>query len=112
MGKRVHFDTLRSLAYTGVSASYAAVGAALTHNPRIMRLVNSTDGDLIISDDNTVAAGKFILLAGTFILLDLTGNMNPHYDDAFVIAKGTIMYAKQATAPTKGAVYVEYTYSV
>lgn len=111
MGKRVHFDALRTLAFGGISGTYAAIGTATTHRPRIMRLVNGTDGDLILSDDNTVAAGKFILLAGTFVLLDLTGNMNPHYDDAFVLPVGTTIYVKQSTAPTKGAVYVEYTYS-
>ncbi len=110
MAKRVYFDPLRTLAFGSISASYAAVGVATTHKMRIIRLENNTDGDMIFSDDATVSAGKWFLPAGSFLLLDLVANMNPHYDDNFVIEVGTIIYVKQSTAPTKGAVYVEYTY--
>lgn len=108
--KRVYFDTLRSLASTGISASYAAVGAALTFEPRIICITNNTDGDMIFSDDNTVSAGKLFIPKGAFKLFDLTANLVPHKDDSFVIAQGTIIYVKQSTAASTGAVYVEYIY--
>lgn len=110
--KRVYFDTLRSLAYGSISGVYAAVGTALTVEPRIICITNDTDAGMIFSDDNTVSAGKLYLPRGTFKLFDLTANMVPGKDDSFVMAKGTIIYVKQATAPGSGGVYVEYIYGV
>ena len=110
MAKKVHFDTLRSLAFGGISAAYAAVGTALTVEPRIICITNNTNGDMIFSDDNTVAAGKLFLPQGTFKLFDLTANIIPGKDDSLVIAKGTIMYVKQSTAATSGSVFIEYVY--
>ncbi len=108
--KRVYFDTLRSLANGGISGVYAAVGPALTVEPRIICITNDTDAGMIFSDDNTNATGKLYLPKGTFKLFDLTANMVPGKDDSFVIAKGVIMYVKQASAPTTGSVYIEYIY--
>jgi len=110
MAKKVYFDTLRSLASTGISGTYAAVGAALTHTPRIICITNATDADMIFSDDNTNSSGKLFLAKGSFKLFDLTSNMNPHYDDTFEMAIGTIIYVKQVAAPSTGSVYVEYIY--
>lgn len=109
--KKVYFDTLRSLAFGSISGTYAAVGTALTVNPRTMRIVNETNAGMIFSDDNTVAAGKIYLPANSFLLLDLTANMNPEKDDAYVMSIGTIIYVKQSTAPSSGSVYLEYTYA-
>jgi len=106
--KRVYFDTLRSLAFGGISGVYAAVGSALTVEPRIICLTNNTDAGMIFSDDNTNTTGKLFLPPGTFKLFDLTANMVPGKDDSFVIAKGTIIYVKQASAPSSGGVYLEY----
>ncbi len=109
--KKVYFDTLRSLAFGGISAAYAAVGAAATVNPRIICITNNTQGGMIFSVDNTNATGQLFLPAGTFKLFDLTANMVPGKDDNFVIAEGTIFYVKQVTAPVSGAVYIEYLYA-
>lgn len=108
--KRVYFDTLRTLAFGGISASYAAVGAALDVNPRIICITNDTNAGMIFSDDDTDSSGKWYLPAGTFKLFDLTTNQVQGKDDSFVIAKGTIIYVKQASAPSSGGVYVEYVY--
>ncbi len=108
--KRVYFDTLRSLAFGGISAAYAAVGSALTVEPRIICITNDTDAGMIFSDDNTNATGKLYLPKGAFKLFDLTANMVPGKDDSFVIAKGTIWYVKQTAAVTLGGVYIEYIY--
>lgn len=109
--KKVYFDTLRSLAFGGISAVYAAVGTATTVNPRIICITNKTQGDMIFSVSNTNADGNLFLPAGTFKLFDLTANIIPGKDDSFVIAEGTIFYVKQVTAPVSGAVYIEYVYA-
>lgn len=104
--KRVYFDVLRSLAFSGISGTYAAVGTALTVEPRIIILTNATQGAVIFSDDGI--NDKLYVAAGSFKLLDLTANLIPWKDDSFVIAKGTIIYVKQVAAPISGAVYLEY----
>jgi len=108
--KKVYFDTLRSLAFGGISAIYAPVGTPLTVEARIICITNNTAGGMIFSTDNTNADGQLFLPAGTFKLFDLTANLVPGKDDNFVIAKGTQFYVKQAAAPTSGAVYIEIVY--
>lgn len=109
--KKVYFDTLRSLGFAGISATYAAVGSPLTVNPRIMCITNKTQGDMIFSVDDTNADGQIFVPAGTFKLYDLTANLVPRKDDSFVIAIGTQFYVKQVTAPTSGSVYLEFVYA-
>lgn len=109
--KKVKFDTLRSIGFASISAVYAAVGTALTVNPRIMCITNKTQGDMILSIDNTIAAGQIIVPAGSFKLYDLTANLVPGKDDSFVIAEGTQFYVKQVTAPVSGDVYLEFIYA-
>ena len=108
--KKVYFDTLRSLAFGGISGTYAAVGTATTVNPRIMCITNDTNAGMIFSDDNTNSTGKFYLPAGSFKLFDFTTNEVQGKDDSFVMAKGVTMYVKQASAPASGSVYIEYVY--
>jgi len=108
--KKVYFDTLRSLAFGGISAVYAPVGSAFTVEARIICFTNKTQGDMIFSTDNTNADGQIFVPAGAFKLYDLTSNIVPEKDDSFVIAKGTQFYVKQSTAPVSGAVYIENVY--
>lgn len=105
--KRVYFDTLRSLAFGGISATYAAVGTPFTYAARIICLTNDTQGDMIFSTDSGNADGMLFLPAGTFKLFDLTANLVPGKDDNFEIAVATQWYVKQSTAPVSGSVYIE-----
>lgn len=115
MAKRVYIDRLRLLGNAGINSStYTAIpygdatGAAVTVNPRIICITNDTDNGIYFSDNGTV--DKLYLPKATFKLFDLTANLDPNIDDQFVIAIGTIIYAKSAGALTTGAVYVEYIY--
>lgn len=109
--KRVKFDTLRSLAYTGISGTYAAVGSALTVNPRMICITNKTQGDMIFSLSSSNADGNLFIAAGSFKLFDMTTNQDQTKDDSFVMAIGDQWYVKQVTAPVSGAVYIEYIYA-
>lgn len=111
MSNKVKIDNLRSLAFGGISGVYAAVGSAATQNARILCITNNTDGDMIFSLDPTVVSGQLFVAKGSFKLFDFTTNIRPSISDDFVIAKGTIVYVKQVTAPSTGSVYVEYVYS-
>ena len=101
------FKPLRSLAAGGISGTYAEVGTAFDKPCRGIRMVNLTQGDMIFSDDEDEAAGKWVVPAGSYVLWDVQSNMNAQFDDKYVLPVGTQIYVKQLTAPTDGAVYVE-----
>jgi hypothetical protein len=107
MSTSVKFDNLRSLGFASISASYAALGTALTTTGRLICLTNNTDGDMFISDDGI--NDKLFLAAGSFKLFDFQTNREDS-ERKFVVAKGTQFSVRQSTAPTKGAVYLEVIY--
>lgn len=104
-------DTLRTLAYTGTSGSYAAVQTAIAHNWRMFRIINETDGDMLFSLDGT--NDNFFVPSYSFVLYDLATNAPPiKVTDELALSVGTIFYVKRTgTAPTQGSVYVEGIYS-
>ncbi len=104
---RAFFEALRTLGFAGISGSYAAVGAPLTQMVRAFCITNNTQGDMIFSLDNTVAAGHMFIARGSYKLYDVQANMNTQFDDKYVIAIGTQFYVKQSTAPVAGDVYIE-----
>lgn len=106
----VRADSLRTLAFGGISGAYAVVGAALTHNWRMFRITNNTNGDLFISLDGTT--DNLFLPALSFVLYDLSTNSPPISEsDNFVLQIGTQFYAKQSTAPSSGALWIEGIYA-
>lgn len=109
--KKVHFDTLRSLAFGGISSAYAALGSPLSVEARIICFTNTTQGDMLLSTDSSNSSGQILLPAGSFKLYDLTANIIPGKDDSFVIAEGTQFYVKQITPPVSGSVYLENVYA-
>lgn len=107
---RAHFDSLRTLAAAGISGTYAAVGTPLTTQVRAFCITNNTQGDLIFSLDNTNANGNMFVAAGSYKLYDVQANMNPQFDDKYVLAIGEQFYVKQNTAPVDGDVWIECLY--
>lgn len=104
------FDALRTLAFGGISGTYATVGAPTGQNWREFRIVNATDGDVFFSADGTT--DNFFLPAQTFLLWDLATNAPPvNTIDDFVIGIGTQFYVKSATSPSMGSVYIEGIYA-
>jgi hypothetical protein len=108
MVARAEFDTLRTLDYTGISGTYAAVGTPTTVLTRLICFSNATEGDVVFSNDAT--NDKLFVAEGNFKLLDIQSNANPQFDDRYVIPVGTQWYVKQLTAPLSGAVYIEILY--
>lgn len=108
MTARAFFDELRSLAFGSISGSYAFVGTASLHPIRGVCFSNNTQGDMIFTDD--VTKDKIFVKAGGFKLWDIQSNMNAQFDDKFVLPIGTRFSVKQLTAPTSGAVYIEFLY--
>jgi len=104
---RARFESLRSLGFAGISASYAPVGSALTQQVRAFCITNNTQGDLIFSLDPTDSQGEMFVAKGSYKLYDVQANMNPRADDKYVLAVGDRFYVKQVTAPAAGDVYIE-----
>lgn len=108
MVARAFIDDIRSLGFAGISAAYATVGAVVSVKARILIFDNNTEGDLFFTYDNTV--DKLFVKKGSFKLIDIQANINPQFDDKYVMSEGTQWYVKQITAPVSGAVYIQIFY--
>ncbi len=106
---RAYFEALRSLAFGSISGSYAALGTKLLNPARIIKIVNTTDADVLISVDGT--ADHDIVPAGGFFLYDLTTNHAGNLQ-GFYFPQGTQFYVKQVSAPTSGSVYLTVVYGL
>src|SRR5271170_4366874 len=100
----VTIDTIRSLAYTGISGTYAVVGIPFIFPVKLICFTNNTDGDVFFS--NTGTANQLFVAAGSFKLFDSTCNRNA-LQPVWALPTATQMYVKQSTSPSKGAVYIE-----
>ncbi len=109
-GNRADFESLRNLAFGGISGTYAAVGTAALRPLKGFRLINNTDGDMIFSNDSTNSAGKWFLPKNSYATWDLTTNRDGTSNDN-ALAVGTIFYVKQSSAPSMGNVAIEAMYA-
>lgn len=107
---KASFEPLRSIASAGISGSYAAVGDPLEHMVRSFCVTNNTQGNVIISTDNTISDGEMFVLAGSYKLYDVQSNMNTNFDDKYVLPIGSQFYIKQSSATVSGSVYIECLY--
>lgn len=108
MAARAFIDEIRLLAFGGISGAYASVGDPFDFPVRLICFTNDTEGSVMFTDDVTL--DKIFVKSGSFKLFDLQSNINPQFDDKYVLAKGTQFYVKQLAAPVSGAVYIEVLY--
>ena len=108
MVARAFIDEIRTLGFAGISGAYAVVGAPLDYPARLVCFSNNTMGDLFFTDD--VTKDKIFVKSGSFKLFDVQSNINPQFDDKYVLPVNTQFYVKQLTAPTSGDVYIEVLY--
>lgn len=99
------FEDIKTLAFGGISGSYAAIGSPTTHRIRSFCISNNTQGDMYFSIDGS--SDQMFVPASSFRLYDVQSNINPRLDDGYVLPVGTQFYVKQITAPTSGSVYIE-----
>ena len=100
---RAIIDPLRSLAFGGISGTYAPVGPIFAFPVRLICITNNTDGDMIFTDDGVT--DKLFIASFSFKLFDISsnaGNAAAHY----ALPMRTQISVKQSTAATKGSVYV------
>lgn len=107
---RALFDSMRTLGFAGISGTYAPVGSPMTQQVRAFCITNNTQGDLIFSLDSSDAAGNMFVAKGSYKLYDVQANINPQFDDKYVLAVGDQFYVKSVTAPVAGDIYIELLY--
>ncbi len=101
----VVFETLRSHA-AAPGGAYVTCGAAFTNRIVELAFINNTNGDIVVSDDDSVSAGKFYLTAGSYRVIDIRTNATNLTDLTgpvnlqFYVKDGT-------TASTTGTFYIE-----
>lgn len=96
---RIQPDVVRTLAFGGISANYAAVGTAMTHPIRIIQIQNLTDTILMFSlngiDDNVP------LPTTGYMILDVSANKTN--ESGFFLSEGQRFYVRDMTAEGKAA---------
>ena len=104
----VKVEELRSLAFGGISGSYAVLGAAFSNAARAIRIVNHTNGDLLFSFDGST--DHLFVMSNTSRLYDFNLNRERNAN-VWVKPEGTQIFVKQSTAPSTNAVYLEVFYA-
>ena len=101
-----YFDTVKTLAFGGISGSYADVGSAMTARGRLFCFSNDTDANVYFSSDGT--NDHIWVKAGGYKMIDGTANMNSDDDDDYKFPIGLQWEVKaEASSPTSGSVYIE-----
>lgn len=106
---RAHFDPIRSLDYSLISATHHSVGVEFTHHARNVWLYNGTDRTLLYSFDG--ANDHVILPALGYWFWDITSNKT--VSQGLFLPEGTQLYAKTTTTnPTMGKTYCSVMYGI
>lgn len=102
-GRKVEFEAVREVAFGGVGAAYAALGAILSANARQIKISNATDAEIYISFDGVT--DHLRIVGNSFDLWDFT--TNKVRDDGFFLANRTQIFQRRvAGAPTSGSLWV------
>jgi len=96
---------LKEKAFGSITASYTAIGTALSSSPRVLFIRNQTDATLYISFDGTNDHHKLASNAG--VAVDCATN-KADTENISLIENGLTLRVKHAgSAPTSGEVVVE-----
>lgn len=100
--QRATFDEVRSLAAGSIVAGYTAIGDELWYRTRIIWFVNTTDADLMLTDNT--AKDKLVIPSGGTAIFDISTN-NVQEVPWFFAAKST-WYVKRIGTPSSGSIYM------
>lgn len=91
------WDGLRTMNFGDISGSFQPVGGPFSNRITLIKFINTTDGDLIVSFDGVVT--NDLVPAGGFSVYDL-------FSDSLVTSIGTQVYVASNASLTKGAFYI------
>lgn len=103
---RILPEVERTLAYTGISGTYAAVGTPLKFAAIQVILQNLTDGLVSFSWDGTNSA--ITLAANTSFILDIQSNKGRA--DAMMVSENTQFWVSTSATLHSGAIYISALY--
>lgn len=106
---KIRYEQLRSLAFGGISGTYAAVGAAFANPVRMLKITNLTDANLLISFDGVLDRD---VISSSSVWIHDYGSNKANTGGQLDQAIGDRVYVKQASgAATSGSVYVTVIYA-
>ena len=106
---RAWAEPLRSVVYSSITSTMAAIGSPFAYPTRVLFLTNGTDATIYFGFvSGATSNAQFAILAGNSLTLDITTNKS--FDDGLYFAIGTQAYIAYATAPTTGSVYLSLVY--
>ena len=97
---RLAYENLRSRAASTFNGTYLTLGTALANQSLILKIVNNTDQDVLLSTDGT--NDMDVCPAGGFTLYDASKEMPDHKNIGF--GAGVRFYVKAAAG--SGTVYL------
>jgi hypothetical protein len=106
---RGRFDTLRSLGFASIGGGYMGIGTAFAHPVKLLKIINLTDANLIVSYDGV--NNQDIVTANGGVIYDISAN-KADPAGTFQLSVGDRVYVMEETsAPTLGNVYVVVVYA-
>jgi hypothetical protein len=101
-------DQLRTLGFASIGATYSPLGNPLSHNWRIWKFTNNTNGDVFVSFDGV--GDNLFVPANSFTLYDISTNSDQDSSVSLNMSIGTQYFVRFSSAPSSGSVYLEGIY--
>jgi hypothetical protein len=96
MSNIVRFDSVRTLGFASIGATYTPLGDPFDHAMRVLHFINDTNGTFMVSFDGI--NDNVPMLAESFSLYDLTSDQD--VNEKFRYQQGTQLFVKYLIAPT------------
>lgn len=108
LGKQLRVEAVRSLDFSGITGTYAAVGSPSTRPNGVLQFQNLTDASLMVSFDGII--DHFPLPASSYFVIDVTTNQ-PFNVGGLYLSVGTQIYVKSLSSdPGSGSIYITFYY--
>ncbi len=107
--QKARFETLRSVAFGAVTASFVALGTPLNYPSRKLNFINLSDADIEVSDDGTNP--KWIIAASSGDIEDIGTNRNDLGCNLEIPAYTQLYVRYIGSAPTVKGFYVGSMYA-
>lgn len=99
---------VQTVAYSAVTSSFVAMGAAMPEPIRVIKINNSTNSDIYVSFDGSTAHD--VVVASSGMVVDITTNKS--IEQGMFLSQGTVVYIEYVSgAPTSGNVYLSAYYA-
>lgn len=106
--QKARYETLRTVAFSAVGASYTQVGTNFSNAVRQIEITNGTDENILISFDGI--NDMCIALAGELKIVDYGANRESNVEK-LDLAYRKIFIKAESSLPTSGSFYVSVLYA-